>query len=283
MIIDFRMRPPARGFLNIGVYDDVARTAKLTECFSMKQAPSVAQKSPELMLQEMDTAGVTMGVIPGRNGHFKGSISNDDIISLLGDFPGRFVGMAGLNASKREESLEEIHRTVLNGPLKGICMEPGALDKPMYADDPRIYPIYDLCEQHRIPVILMLGGRAGPDITYSDPKIINRIAADFPKTNFIISHGGWPWVQQILGVCFFQKNIYLCPDMYLFNCSGAADYIMAANNFMQDRFLFGTAYPLMPIVECVSHFKGLFKPEVLPKLLYKNATKLLNIELPEEA
>ena len=22
MIIDFRMRPPARGFLNIGVYDD---------------------------------------------------------------------------------------------------------------------------------------------------------------------------------------------------------------------------------------------------------------------
>ena len=240
MIIDFRMRPPARGFLNIGVYDDVARTAKLTECFSMKQAPSVAQKSPELMLQEMDTAGVTMGVIPGRNGHFKGSISNDDIISLLGDFPGRFVGMAGLNASKREESLEEIHRTVLNGPLKGICMEPGALDKPMYADDPRIYPIYDLCEQHRIPVILML-------------------------------------------VCFFQKNIYLCPDMYLFNCSGAADYIMAANNFMQDRFLFGTAYPLMPIVDCVSHFKGLFKPEVLPKLLYKNAAKLLNIELPEEA
>lgn len=46
MIIDFRMRPPARGFLNIGVYDNVERTAKLTECFSMKQAPSVAQKSP---------------------------------------------------------------------------------------------------------------------------------------------------------------------------------------------------------------------------------------------
>ena len=117
MIIDFRMRPPARGFLNIGVYDDVARTAKLTECFSMKQAPSVAQKSPELMLQEMDPAGVTMGVIPGRNGHFKGSISNDDIISLLGDFPGRFVGMAGLNASKKEESLEEIPDIEDNAPV----------------------------------------------------------------------------------------------------------------------------------------------------------------------
>ena len=102
MIIDFRMRPPARGFLNIGVYDNVERTAKLTECFSMKQAPSVAQKSPELMLQEMDTAGVTMGVIPGRNGTSR-TISNDDIIKLLGDFPGRFVGTAGLNAFQKRK------------------------------------------------------------------------------------------------------------------------------------------------------------------------------------
>ena len=172
---------------------------------------------------------------------------------------------------------------MVNGPLKGVCMEPGALDRPMYADDPRIYPIYEKCEKHEIPVILMLGGRAGPDITYSDPKIINRIAADFPRTNFIISHGGWPWVQQILGVCFFQKNIYLCPDMYLFNCSGAADYIMAANNFMQDRFLYGSAYPLMPIVDCVEHFRKLFKPEVLPKLLWKNAARVLKLDLPEQA
>lgn len=60
-----------------------------------------------------------MGVIPGRNGHFKGTISNDDIIKLLGDFPGRFVGTAGLNASKREEAIDEIERTVLNGPPQG--------------------------------------------------------------------------------------------------------------------------------------------------------------------
>ena len=76
---------------------------------------------------------------------FKNEIITD-IIKLLGDFPGRFVGTAGLNASKKEEAIDEIERTVLNGPLKGVSMEPGALDKPMYADDPRIYPIYEKCE-----------------------------------------------------------------------------------------------------------------------------------------
>ncbi len=280
MIIDVRLRPLYGGFLR---QVQNPTSADFSAQLGMVKPRSVCEQSLELMLQEMDAAGVTMGVIPGRNGHFKGTIANDDIIKLLDDFPGRFVGTAGLNASKKEEALEEIERTVVNGPLKGVCMEPGALDRPMYADDPRIYPIYEKCEKHEIPVILMLGGRAGPDITYSDPKIINRIAADFPRTNFIISHGGWPWVQQILGVCFFQKNIYLCPDMYLFNCSGAADYIMAANNFMQDRFLYGSAYPLMPIVDCVEHFRKLFKPEVLPKLLWKNAARVLKLDLPEQA
>ena len=47
---------------------------------------------------------------------------------------------------------------------------------------------------------------------------------------------------------------------------------------MQDRFLYGSAYPLMPIVDCVEHFRKLFKPEVLPKLLYRNAAALLNID-----
>ena len=44
--------------------------------------------------------------------------------------------------------------------------------------------------------------------------------------------------------------------------------------FHQERFLFGTAYPLMPIVDCVSRFKALFRAEALPNPLRKNAAKL---------
>lgn len=37
----------------------------------------------------------------------------------------------------------------------------------------------------------------------------------------------------------------------------------------------------MPIMDCVEHFKALFKPEVLPKLMWKNAAKVLKLEIPE--
>ena len=39
----------------------------------------------------------------------------------------------------------------------------------------------------------------------------------------------------------------------------------------------------MPIVDCVEHFRKLLKPEVLPKLLWKNAARVLKLDLPEQA
>ena len=153
---------------------------------------------------------------------------------------------------------------------------------PLYANDRRLYPVYEMCQAHGVPVILMLGGRAGPDVSYSNPEIISRIAADFPRGRFMASHGGWPWVQAVIGACFWQENIWLCPDMYLMNNSGAQDYVAAANTWLRDRFLFGSAYPLMPIGESLAIFKSLFREDVLPRLLWKNASELFNIQLPQE-
>ena len=34
-------------------------------------------------------------------------------------------------------------------------------------------------------------------------------------------------------------------------------------------------------VDCVEHFKTLFKPEALPKLMWKNAAKVLGLEISE--
>ena len=124
----------------------------------------------------------------------------------------------------------------------------------------------------------MLGGNAGPNVDYSFPGIIHKIASDFPGIRFIVSHGGWPWVQQVLGVCFVQPNIWLSPDLYMFNQPGYQDYITAAKTYMQDRILYASAYPFLPL-SCVHQFEKLFPPEILPKLLYQNAARLLDLKV----
>ena len=234
------------------------------------------------MLREMDEAGITFGLATGRNGHFRYNVSNEDVVEMTAHYGGRILGAAGLDCSNVSRAMADIEQHVINGPLKAVSMEPGACAVPLYANDRRLDPVYEMCQAHGVPVILMLGGRAGPDVSYSNPEIISRIAADFPRGRFMVSHGGWPWVQAVIGACFWQENIWLCPDMYLMNNSGAQDYVAAANTWLRDRFLFGSAYPLMPIGESLAIFKSLFREDVLPRLLWKNASELFNIQIPQE-
>ena len=279
MIIDFRLRPPVKPYLSGRIYN-LERNKRLSESMGMYQSPSVLNYSMDMLLDEMDEAGVSIGVVPGRESNpGMGDATCEEVTSIVQSHPGRFVGIAGVDPTKPDEAFSRIEQFVVNGILKAVCLEPGALPEPLYGDDRILYPVIEYCAARDIPVMMMLGGNAGPDVSYTNPVQIDHVAADFPSARFIISHGGWPWVQEVLHVAFRRPNIYISPDMYLFNMPGWQDYVTACNFFLQDRFLFGTAYPFLPLKGCVEHFMKLpFKPEVLPKLLYRNAAALLNID-----
>jgi predicted TIM-barrel fold metal-dependent hydrolase len=59
---------------------------------------------------------------------------------------------------------------------------------------------------------------------------------------------------------------------------GLDEYVAAAKGFLQDRFLFGTAYPMAPMIEYCQWFTGLPIPaKAMDKVLFENATRLLNL------
>ncbi len=277
-VIDFRLRPPFGTFKDLIVFSNVERSARLARELGFEQAASVREGSMEKLLQEMDSVGVEVGVVTGRTETVFGSVENSVIEDLCGAHPGRFVGMAYIAPHDRKVAVAEIDRAMKAG-FKGVVMEPGLANPPMHLDDARTYPIYAYLEDNRIPLAFMAGGNAGPNITYSSPEHIDRIARDFPTLTIISAHGNWPWVSEILHVCYRRQNIYLSPDMYMFGgLPGAQDYINAANGFMADRFLFGSAYPLLPTDDAVRSFlKFPLKEEVVDRVMYANAARILGI------
>jgi predicted TIM-barrel fold metal-dependent hydrolase len=61
---------------------------------------------------------------------------------------------------------------------------------------------------------------------------------------------------------------------------GARNYVDAANLFLASRTLFGTAYPTKPLGESVRDFLGMgWRPEIVDRILWDNAAKLLKISL----
>lgn len=279
MIIDFRLRPPIAGFKRAVMFANPDRTARMGRCAGMEPAPSLYSARIEDTLQEMDDAGISLGVIPARRGSaVLGDASNEEVATFVREHPNRFVGFGAPDLSDLPTAAKEIEQLSGQSQFKGVVLEPGQQSPPLYSDDPSLFPIYDVCQQLNLPVILMAGGNAGPDITFTSPQLVEHVATEFPRLELIIVHGGWPWVTEILYVAFRRENVYISPDWYIYGMPGWRDYVDAGNGFLQDRYIFATAYPFIPMGSAVKRFRKLFRPEVLPKLMSGNGLRLLRME-----
>lgn len=277
MIIDFRIRPPLGGFLDTLMYAAGERRDGFTRTVGFEPSVAAQQQSMDLLMQEMDAAGVDKGVVVGRLAGVLGSVSSEDVRQIVADYPQRFIGAASIDPTSRTGAFKSIDAAIESG-FKLINIEPGSYPVPMYADDRRLYPIYGHCEDRGIPVIMMVGGTAGPDLSYSDPIRTDRVLADFPKLNVVVAHGGWPWVTQILHIAFRRPNLYLSPDMYFSRMPGWEEYVKAADTFLADRMLYASSFPFCPVKDYKAWFEQLpIKPANLEKVMGGNARRLLKL------
>lgn len=285
MIVDMRLRPPLPSWVDKPQFNESA--GYYPTRIGFPRPPSVAARSMPMLLAEMDQAQIRWGVIMGRQAAEPfGSIPNDELAAAVRAHPDRFVAFAGVDVSlPTDDALREIRRCMALPGFKGVSLEPAAAKTPMRADDPRLYPIYDECRRLCIPVSVgssggMLPG-AGAVYDYNSPVHLFRTAKDFPDLAIVVSHGGWPWVRELLGIAFICPNVYVSPDLYLNSPSlpGANEYVMAANMYLSDRLLFGTAYPSRPLPESVAAFdRWEFAPGVRERVLGRNALAVMHMD-----
>lgn len=282
MIIDARLRPATAPYLASTVYVHPS-TEVYHKRFGVPMAPSVREKSIALCLEEMDEMKIDVGLCPARWGSGRDPIvPPEEVARVMKEYPGRFYGAIAICAAEMKKSMDMIEKWVINGPVRAVCMEPGVSPVPMHFDDARIYPMYDFLQTHNIPLFLMAGGLCGPDISYGNPEHLDRVLVNFPRLTVINIHGGVPYVDQVLFCALRRPNLYLCPDMYLDNTPYWQPYIEAGNGMLQDQMLFGTSYPFVPMKDGCELFKTFpVKEEVLPKWMYQNAARALNLN-PEE-
>lgn len=285
MIVDMRLRPPTRTWIAKPQYKQAVTFYPSRVGFP--RPPSAEQRSMPLLLQEMDQCGIRWGVAMGRqSAEPLGAIPNDEVREVVDAHPDRFVSFAGIDVSQSIEAcLDEIDRCLMWPGFVGVSLEPVASAPPLACDDPKLYPIYERCIERNVPVSVTLSNlmavMSGAPIEFSSPLPLYKVAKDFPKLDIVISHGAWPWVQEVLGLAFACSNIFVSPDLYMVgtNIPGAAEYIRAANMYIPDRLLFGTAYPSRPLVESVQAFDAWdFAPGVKERVLGLNALRVMRMD-----
>ncbi|MCY0882043.1 MAG: amidohydrolase family protein [Firmicutes bacterium] len=232
--------------------------------------------SLDTYLSAMTAAGITKSVVTGRSTPAV-RIANEDVHAIVTKAPDRLIGIGAVDPLPAGVSaaVEEVRRIKKLG-LHGVNIDPAFLAQPLQADDARLYPIYEECQAQELPVFLMTGPTS-PDLRFAHPAPIGQVASAFPNLTLIVSHGGYPFVDEMLGVAFVHQNVYVSPDFYLF-VAGAKDYVEAANGFLRKQFVFGTGYPFRPMKQTVDEFMQLgFHPDILEDILYNNAAQALHL------
>lgn len=278
MIIDMRLRPPYKSITNMNFFKTPEFIAPAVRKNGGNMPPSCFAKSMDLLLQEMQEAGVDMGVVPVRTAD---GVANDDVLHLLDDYPNKFIGMAGVDPTEGlDASLAVIKKYAIDGPCAGIVMElPFCKKGPVMVDDPMLAPIYETCEKERLPVYLQWGGLFAPDLELYNPVHLDHVAVKYPQMTLICGHAGWPYVTETCMVAFNRGNVYLAPDTYMTaNTPGYEGYVTAAKNMLSDKICFSSAYPLATIAEIKAHYEALgLSAEVMQNIFCDNAKRALHL------
>ena len=278
-ILDVRLRPPFQPYLGqYNMFDMEFEhpfgVKNFYKAFGMNLSESMRTASMEELCKEMDRAGEMTGVVSIRKN--SRGYENDALVDLLAQYPERFLGACGMSATGGDEAVATIKKYVVDGPCIAPFIEPGF--EGVHVDDERVFPIYDFCEKNNIPLLISFGGFHGPTAEYCNAVHADNVARSFPNLKMALCHAGWPWVEAAVHLAFKAPNVYLSPDIYGLHAAGGHSYLEAANYMLREKFLYGSAYPVVDVETSVAYYLEHLRPEVVEDVMYNNAARFLGLE-----
>jgi len=261
----------------------------LLEAMERYYRVKVVYKSDEEMAQDFINLDVKAILLPVDAETTRGwKADNDYVASMVKRFPQAFIGFfAACDPWKGKAAIKEIERAAKELGAIGVKFQQAIQE--FFPNDRQFYPIYEKCVELKLPIVLHCGttgagaglpGGGGFRLKYTRPiPHIDDLACDFPDLTIIMAHPGWPWVEEQIAVLLHKANVYL-------DLSGwAPRYFPESlkreiNGRLQDKVMYGSDYPEIPPKRWLDEFEaGGYKPEVIEKVLYKNAIRILNLKV----
>ena len=279
-VIDFRVRVPPGLCPAIDVpesnssqYDAVLNTGeKYTQAQSLND-----------LLAAMDSHGIDHAVMHAE--HELGDPAdalNRTVADIVEKHPDRFTGIGTITLKDYniKKALRQIDECVEMGMI-GLSVEPAFFG--MHLNEKKLYPVYAKAMEKNLLVALHTGINytTNRPMAGENPMLLDEIACDFPDLTLVASHGGWPWINEMVAVARKHPQVYIefggiAPKYVAAQGSGWEVMHRFMNSVLKDQVLYGTDWPTMDHQRTLDEWRGMdLKPQVLEQLLAANAKQLI--------
>lgn len=278
--VDVHVHPPTKEFL-------IDSGGRHVEAAAKKFGHTIELRTFEQMLDEYTRCGVEILVLfawDAETSSHMPRVTNEFVAQVAHRYPERIVGFASVDPHKKS-AVKDFEYAIRELGLAGLKLHPQV--QAFEPNDPAYYPLYSKCVELGVPVTFHTGstywgsgleGGGGIKLRFSDPMLLDDVAADFPDLKLIMAHPGWPWQDEQLAIATHKSNVYI-------DLSGWSPkyfqplLITYMTKMIPQKFLFGTDYPMLSPQRWLVDFEGLgLSSEIKSMVLRENAKNLLKLK-----
>ena len=263
----------------------------------VRSLPTVLDGPPEkvaaTLSQQMQESGTEvllgMGQVGGNEGDSLGIESTLRIAVYLPAL--HAIGIADPSRTDTEH-LQRVEEQLRSGKVKAMKGYLGYLyhgpDSPAYS------PYYELAAIYQIPFIFHTGDTYSDvaKVKYSHPLLVDEVAVENRRVNFVIAHFGNPWIMDAAEVLYKNENVWadlsglLVGDEAHFRLLAergvlrrTVERIKQGIEFTErpDRFLYGTDWPLAPMRAYREFVASMYPNEFHHAVFHDNAKALFKL------
>lgn len=241
--------------------------------------------SLELMLEQMDEAGIDIGFLvaaksgrPGLPGSYH--MPPKVVADAVQKYPDRFRGLIGVDPYQGMTGVRAMEDAVKNMGFIGAHLYPHWYElAPNHA---KYYPFYAKCIELDIPIQMQVGqsmvySKDQPCRSVGRPIYLDDVACDLPELKLIGTHVGIPWTDEMIAMSWKHENVYICTDAHSpkYWPESLVKYI---NSYGQDKVIFGSDFPVLRFKRTIDEIDAYdLKPQVRKKFMNENVQKLYKL------
>ncbi len=203
-----------------------------------------------------------------------GALRNNDVLIPFGSVDPRHG----------DEAVERARRLVVDHGVRGIKLHPSL--QGFEPNDAQYYALYDALQELGVIALFHTGqtgigaglpGGRGIKLRYSDPMLIDDVAADFPRLQVILAHPSVPWADASISIATHKSNVHIDLSGWLPKYF-PPQLVRAAGSFLKRKALFGSDFPVITPDRWLSSFRDLGLGDDVEDLILKdNAARLLGL------
>ena len=257
----------------------------------IRRRPDDSFADPATMLARMDELGVETLVLPSADMPESAAPTDyapfttrfEDVLKWSDEHPGRFAGLFTIDPSAGSRGLRRAAEILSHESFVGLQIHTHSWDRTL--DHRDYYPYYALAAERGVPVVMQAGASGGREASECGRPIgIDRPAIYFEGVDFVLSHTGWPWVEEALAMAGKHANVFLGTAAFPPH-HWSAQLVRFIAGAGQGKVMLGTSFPVVGHRHALARLGDLeLSPEARDWLLEGTARRVFGrLEKEEEA